>query len=398
MTTLITSDEQRVADLCDQLLAEHDPKTTPAAEFLGAQFDLGLGWVHFPVGHGGLGLSPKLGSVVSQRLQAAGAPLPYGRNPIGYGMCAPTLAVHGSEAQKDRYLRPLFTGEEIWCQLFSEPGAGSDVAGLATRAVRDGDEWTLNGQKVWTTLAHVSRFGIVLARTNPDAVKHKGMTMFVIDMHAPGVEVRPLMQATGEAEFNEVYMTDVRIPDSERLGDVGEGWGVSLTTLMNERVSIGGQVAPRGSGIIAIAMKAWKESPNHGDPVARSQLAQFWIEAEVNRLTNMRAAQSRVKGTPGPEGSVGKMAMAGLNQRLMSFVVDLLGPSGMLYPTGYPMDRPTTAMDLSNMQKAFLRVQANSIEGGTTNIMKNILAERVLGLPGEPRADKDVPWSEVPRS
>ena len=328
MTTLITSDEQRVADLCDQLLAEHDPKTTPAAAFLGAQFDLGLGWVHFPVGHGGLGLSPKLGSVVSQRLQAAGAPLPYGRNPIGYGMCAPTLVVHGSEAQKERYLRPLFTGEEIWCQMFSEPGAGSDVAGLATRAVRDGDEWTLNGQKVWTTLAHVSRFGIVLARTNPDAVKHKGMTMFVIDMHAPGVDVRPLMQATGEAEFNEVYMTDVRIPDSERLGDVGEGWGVSLTTLMNERVSIGGQVAPRGSGIIAIALKAWKESPNHGDPVARSQLAQFWIEAEVNRLTNMRAAQSRVKGTPGPEGSVGKMAMAGLNQRLMSFVVDLLGPTG----------------------------------------------------------------------
>ena len=226
--------------------------------------------------------------------------MPYGRNPIGYGMCAPTLVVHGSEAQKERYLRPLFTGEEIWCQMFSEPGAGSDVAGLATRAVRDGDEWTLNGQKVWTTLAHVSRFGIVLARTNPDAVKHKGMTMFVIDMHAPGVDVRPLMQATGEAEFNEVYMTDVRIPDSERLGDVGEGWGVSLTTLMNERVSIGGQVAPRGSGIIAIALKAWKESPNHGDPVARSQLAQFWIEAEVNRLTNMRAAQSRVKGTPGP--------------------------------------------------------------------------------------------------
>jgi alkylation response protein AidB-like acyl-CoA dehydrogenase len=398
MTTLITSDEQRVGELCEQLLAEHDPKTTPAAVFLGAQFDLGLGWVHFPVGHGGLGMSPQLGSVVSQRLHAAGAPMPYGRNPIGYGMCAPTLVVHGSEAQKARYLRPLFTGEEIWCQLFSEPGAGSDVAGLATRAIRDGDEWTLNGQKVWTTLAHVSRFGIVLARTNPDAVKHKGMTMFVIDMHAPGVDVRPLMQATGEAEFNEVYMTDLRIPDSERLGDVGEGWGVSLTTLMNERVSIGGQVAPRGTGIIAIAMKAWNESPSHGDPVARSQLAQFWIESEVNRLTNMRAAQSRVKGTPGPEGSVGKMAMAGLNQRLMSFVVDLLGPEGMLYPTGYPMDRPTTAMDLSNMQKAFLRVQANSIEGGTTNIMKNILAERVLGLPGEPRADKDVPWSQVPRS
>jgi alkylation response protein AidB-like acyl-CoA dehydrogenase len=398
MTTLIASDEQRVAELCDQLLSEHDPSSTPAAEFLGAQFDLGLAWVHFPEGRGGLGMSPKLQGTVNARLLAAGAPLPYGRNPIGYGMCAPTIVVHGSEAQKDRYLRPLFTGEEIWCQMFSEPGAGSDVAGLATRAVRDGDEWTLSGQKVWTTLAHVSRFGIVLARTNPDAVKHKGLTMFVMDMDAPGVEVRPLVQATGEAEFNEVYMTDVRIADDERLGDVGEGWAVSLTTLMNERVSIGGQVAPRGSGLIALAMRTWKNSPRHGDAVARDQLARFWIDSEVNRLTNMRASHLRAKGTPGPEGSVGKMAMAGLNQRLMSFVMELLGPEAMLYPTGYPMDRPKTAMDLSNTQKAFLRVQANSIEGGTTNIMKNILGERVLGLPGEPRADKDLPWNEVPRS
>jgi alkylation response protein AidB-like acyl-CoA dehydrogenase len=398
MTTLITSDEQRVAELCDQLLAAHDPKATPAAEFLGAQFDLGLGWVHFPEGNGGLGLSPKLQTTINGRLLAAGAPIAYARNPIGYGMCAPTIVVHGSDAQKARYLRPLFTGEEIWCQMFSEPGAGSDVAGLATRAVLDGDEWTLNGQKVWTTLAHVSRFGIVLARTNTEAVKHKGLTMFVIDMHAPGVEVRPLVQATGEAEFNEVYLTDVRIPDDERLGDVGDGWRVSLTTLMNERVSIGGQVAPRGGGIIATALRVWKNSPARDDPVARDQLAQFWIEAEVNRLTNWRASQLRAKGTPGPEGSVGKMAMAGLNQRLMSFVMDLLGPEAMLYPTGYPMDRPKTAMDLSNPQKAFLRVQANSIEGGTTNIMKNILGERVLGLPGEPRADKELPWSQVPRS
>src|SRR5262245_18718239 len=398
MTSVITTDEQRVNELCDQMLAEHDPKTTKPAEFLGAQFDLGLGWVHFPEGDGGLGLSPKLQNVINQRVLAAGEPLPYARNPIGYGMCAPTIVTHGSDAQKQRYRRPLFTGEEVWFQLFSEPGAGSDVAGLATRAIQDGDEWTLNGQKVWTTLAHVSSFGIVLARTNPDAVKHKGLTMFVIDMHAPGVEVRPLMQATGEAEFNEVYMTDVRIPDAERLGDVGDGWRVSLTTLMNERVSIGGQVAPRGAGIVAIALNAHAKSPEHGDPVVLGQLVRLWIDAEVNRLTNWRASQLRVKGTPGPEGSVGKMAMAGLNQRLMSFVMDVMGPDGMLYPNGYPMDRPKTAMDLSNPQKAFLRVQANSIEGGTTNIMKNILSERVLGLPGEPRADKDVPWSEVPRS
>jgi alkylation response protein AidB-like acyl-CoA dehydrogenase len=396
--TTVMTDEQRVIERCDELLAQHDPKTTPAVEFLGAQYDAGLAWVHFPEGAGGLGLSPKLQTTINARLGAAGAPHPYGRNPIGYGMCAPTIVVHGTDEQKRRYLRPLFTGEEIWCQLFSEPGAGSDVASLATRAVRDGDEWVLNGQKVWTTLAHVSRFGIVLARTDPEQVKHKGMTMFVIDMHAPGVEVRPLVQATGEAEFNEVYMTDVRVPDAERLGDVGDGWRVSLTTLMNERVSIGGQVAPRGSGIIALAMKAYEDSPKRGEAVAREKLAGFWIEAEVNRLTNLRASHQRAKGTPGPEGSVGKAAMASLNQRLMSFVMELMGPEAMLYPGGYPMDRPTTAMDLSKPQKAFIRVQANSIEGGTTNIMKNILGERVLGLPGEPRVDKDVPWSRVPRS
>jgi alkylation response protein AidB-like acyl-CoA dehydrogenase len=398
-TTAVGTDEQRVNDLCDELLAAHPPKSTPPQEFLGAQYDLGLAWVHFPEGFGGLGLSPKLQNIINTKLFAAGAPFPYARNPIGYGMCAPTIVTHGSDEQKRRHLRPLFTSEHIWCQLFSEPGAGSDVASLAMRAVQDGDEWIVNGQKVWTTLAHVSGYGIVLARTDSEQVKHKGLTMFVVDMHAPGVEVRPLVQATGEAEFNEVYMTDVRIPDAERLGDVGEGWRVSLTTLMNERVSIGGQVHPRGSGVIAVAVNEWKRRPDrHEDDVARDTLTQLWIEAEVNRLTNWRASQTRAKGTPGPEGSVGKLAMAGLNQRIMSFVIDLMGPDGMLYPTGYPMDRPTTAMDLSNAQKAFLRVQANSIEGGTTNIMKNILGERVLGLPGEPRVDKDVPWSQVLRS
>ncbi len=398
MSAVQTSDEQRVTDLCDELLAKHDPKTTPHTEFLGAQYDLGLAWIHFPEGFGGLGLSPKLMNIVNAKFVGAGAPLPYGRNPIGYGMCAPTVVTHGSDEQKRRYLRKLFTGEEIWCQMFSEPGAGSDVASLATRAVRDGDEWILNGQKVWTTLAHVASYGIVLARTDTEQVKHKGLTMFVIDMHAPGVEVRPLVQATGEAEFNEVYMTDVRIPDAERLGDVGDGWRVSLTTLMNERVSIGGQVHPRGSGVIAVAIDQWKKNAARQDAVARDALMRLWIDAEVNRLTNMRASQTRAKGTPGPEGSVGKLAMAGLNQRIMSFVMDLLGPEALLYPAGYAMDRPRHAMDLSNPQKAFLRVQANSIEGGTTNIMKNILGERVLGLPGEPRADKDLPWSQVPRS
>jgi alkylation response protein AidB-like acyl-CoA dehydrogenase len=310
-------------------------------------------------------------------------------------MGAPTIVTHGSDEQQARYLRPLFTGEEIWCQLFSEPGAGSDVASLSTRAVRDGDEWVVNGQKVWTTLAHVARFGMLIARSDPDAAKHKGMTYFVVDMHAPGVEVRPLRQMTGDAEFNEVYLTDVRIPDSHRLGAVGEGWRVSLTTLMNERVSIGGATPPRGSGLIAEAVRVWEE--RGGSAVQRDRLARLWIEAEVLRLTNIRASQARRMGSPGPEGSIGKVMAAELNKRITTLAIDLLGAEGMSYGS-YEMKRSTSAMGFSTIQQAFLRMRANSIEGGTSEILRNILGERVLGLPGDIRVDKDRPWSEVPRS
>ncbi|MEY2448241.1 MAG: hypothetical protein QOH79_1717 [Acidimicrobiaceae bacterium] len=392
-----SSPDDRVSELVDRLLAEHDPKTTPPAEFLGAQYDLGLAWVHFPEGFGGVGASPKQQKIVSERLSAVGAPVAYPRNPIGFGMGAPTIVTHGSDEQRRRYLRPLFTGEEVWCQLFSEPGAGSDVASLSTRALRDGDEWIVNGQKVWTTLAHLARWGMLIARTDPESVKHKGMTYFVVDMHAPGVEVKPLFQITGEAEFNEVFFTDVRIPDSERLGDVGEGWGVSLTTLMNERVSIGGQIAPRGGGFIGEAVKLWKKR-GITDPAKRDELMKLWVRAEVLRLTNIRASQLRTIGTPGPEGSIGKAAAADFNKDVSEFCVDLLGADGMLKPDGYPMARPEHTMLWSNPQQAFLRMRANSIEGGTTEIMKNILGERVLGLPGDVRVDKALPWSQVPRS
>ena len=380
----------------DQLLAEHDPKTTDAVTFLGAQFDAGLAWVHFPEGNGGLGLSPKLQKVINERLGAAGAPVAYYRNPIGHGMSAPTIVVHGSEDQKQRYLRPLFTGEEIWCQLFSEPGAGSDVAGLSSRAVRDGDEWIVNGQKVWTTLAHVSRYGTLVVRTDPEQPKHKGLTHFVVDMHAPGVEVRPLRQMTGDAEFNEVYFTDVRIPDSERLDAVGEGWRVALTTLMNERVSIGGAIPPKGSGPISEALKVWKEK-GHSDLARKDELMKLWCDAEVNRLTNIRAGVSRKVGTPGPEGSVGKLAFAETNKAIYEFVMSLMGADGMLYGN-YNMERSANAMESRTLQQAFLRSRANSIEGGTSEVMRNILGERVLGLPGDIRVDKDLPWSKVPRS
>ena len=390
------TDEQLVNERLDALLAEHDAKATDARTFLGAQFDAGLAWVHFPEGYGGLGVGPKLQKLVNERIAAAGGPNAYWRNPIGSGMGAPTVVTHGTEAQKQRYLRPLFTGEEIWCQLFSEPGAGSDVASLATRAVRDGDEWVVNGQKVWTTLAHLSRWGMLVARTDPEQPKHRGLTYFVVDMHAPGVEVRPLRQITGEAEFNEVYFTDVRIPDSERLGDVGDGWRVSLTTLMNERVSIGGAIQPKGSGPIGEAVKIWK-SKGHSDPALKDELMQLWTEAEVNRLTNIRASQLRAVGTPGPEGSTAKLAFAELNKRVYEFCLTLMGAEGMLYGS-YEMIRPETAMGADSLQKAFLRARANSIEGGTSEIMRNILGERVLGLPGDVRVDKDAAWKDVPRN
>jgi alkylation response protein AidB-like acyl-CoA dehydrogenase len=392
-----------VDELVDSLLAECPPKTTPAQEFLGEQFDRGLAWVHFPSGSGGLGLSPKDHQRAQARLHAGGAPSGAIRNPIGYGMCAPTIATHGTTEQKERYLRPLFTNEEIWCQLFSEPGAGSDVAGLSTRAERDGDEWVLNGQKVWTTLAHISSFGLIVARTNPEVPKHQGMTAFLVDMQAPGVEVRPLYQITGEAEFNEVFFTDARVPDADRLGGAGEGWRVALTTLMNERVSIGGGVLRRGSGPIAEAIRIWKErwaDDRSAQALAmRDRLVAAYCRFEAFSMTNARAAATRKAGTPGPEGSVAKLAFAEENKRAYDLCMDLLGNDGMLMPAGYPMKRPDlVGMGSPDVHKMFLRVRANSIEGGTSEVMRNILGERVLGLPGDVRTDKELAWKDVPRS
>ena len=396
-------DAVRVDRLVEGLLADLPPGRVDDREFLGAQFDRGLAWVHFPEGSGGLGLNPSLQQRVVARLQRAGAPFPNPVNLIGLGMVAPTVAAHGTDRQKQRYLRPLFTCEEIWCQLFSEPGAGSDVASLATRADLDGDEWVVNGQKVWTTVAHLASFGLLLARTDPDLPKHQGITAFLVAMDGPGVEVRPLHQITGEAEFNEVFFTDARIPDADRLGGVGEGWRVAVTTLMNERVAIGGGVARRGQGPIGDALALWRERWQ-GDTsphalVLRDRLLQAWTRNEVARLTNLRAAAGRRIGTPGPEGSVAKLAYAEENKRTYDLCVDLMGADGMLYGSDYPKVRPKqVAIGTSDILKGFLRVRANSIEGGTSEVMRNILGERVLGLPGEPRADKSAAWKDVPRS
>ena len=390
--------EAQVLRMAEELVRDFPPSKTSVVEFLGAQFDRGLAWVHFPVGFGGLGISPKLQKVVNECVFAAGAPNAMYRNPIGHGMCGPTVVEWGSEAQKKRYLRPLFTGEEVWCQLFSEPGSGSDFAGLSSKGEKDGDEWIANGQKVWTTLAHLSRFGLLVVRTDADAVKHAGLTAFVVDMQAPGVEIRPLRQMTGEAEFNEVYFTDVRIPEAEMLGNPGDGWRVSLTTLMNERVSIGGAIPQKGSGSISQAVAAWKALPaDQKDKSTLDELMTLWIRAEVHRLTNIRANANRRMGAPGPEGSIGKMESANLNKDVYAFTIGLMGAEGMLYGS-YEMIRPETAMSFDGVQKAFLRSRANSIEGGTTEVMKNILGERILGLPGDVRVDREVAWNKVPRN
>lgn len=395
---------QKVDTAIDTLLEAHDPKTQGYEEFRGHQFDQGLAWVMYPEGRGGLGVRPQLQKHVNQRLHTVGAP-PMEASMFFIALAGPTIVTHGSEEVKERFLRPMFTGEEKWCQLFSEPGAGSDFAGLGTKAVRDGEEWLINGQKVWNTLAHVADYGMLVTRTDPNVPKHRGMTYFALDMKAPGVEVRPLRQITGEAEFNEVYMTDVRVHDDNRIGAEGEGWRAALTTLMNERTAIGGGGGggggpKRGSGAIGQLMRVWENAvDDQKTPANLDDVMKLWVRAETLRLTNMRAGQLAKAGNPGPEGSVGKSMMANLNQDIYEKSIDLQGMAGQI-DFDYTFRRPGE-VDLSGTGGgegyAFLRARANTIEGGTTEVMKNILGEQVLGLPGEPRVDKEIPWIDVPR-
>ncbi|MEV7085360.1 acyl-CoA dehydrogenase family protein [Streptomyces sp. NPDC093085] len=388
------------------LLAGHPPATTAPADFLRARFDAGLAWVHYPAGLGGLEAPRALQAVVDAELAAAHAPDNDPRRiGIGLGMAAPTILRYGTPEQRERFLRPLWLGEEVWCQLFSEPGAGSDLAALATRAVRadapgstaGAGEWTVNGQKVWTSSAHLARWAILLARTDPELPKHQGLTYFLCDMTAPGVEVRPLRQLTGEAEFNEVFLTDVRIPDSHRLGAVGEGWQVARTTLMNERVSIGGARVAREGGMIGQVAAAWRDRPELRTHGLHQRLLALWTEAEVARVTGERLRQTLAAGQPGPEGSAMKLTFARLNQEISGLEVELLGEDGLLY-SDWTLRRPDL-VDFTGRDAGYryLRAKGNSIEGGTSEILLNIIAERVLGLPPEPRDDKDVPWKDLTR-
>ncbi|MFH8927080.1 acyl-CoA dehydrogenase family protein [Streptomyces pristinaespiralis] len=394
------TDAAELLGLTRKLLAAYPPTTTDRADFLKARFDAGLAWVHFPEGLGGLGAPRSLQAVVDAELAAAGAPDNDPRRiGIGLGMAAPTILKYGSQEVKERFLRPLWTGEEVWCQLFSEPGAGSDLAALGTRAVRDeatGD-WVVDGQKVWTSSAHVARWAILIARTDPDLPKHRGITYFVCDMTDPGVEVRPLRQITGEAEFNEVFLTGVRIPDAHRLGEVGEGWKVAQTTLNNERVAIGGMRLPREGGMIGPIARTWRERPELRTHDLHQRLLTLWVEAEVSRLAGERLRQQLVVGQPGPEGSAMKLAFARLNQEISGLEVELRGEEGLLYDD-WTMRRPEL-VDFTGRDAGYryLRSKGNSIEGGTTEVLLNIVAERVLGLPAEPRNDKDVAWKDLAR-
>jgi alkylation response protein AidB-like acyl-CoA dehydrogenase len=392
--------DQDIATRTEELVEQCRDFLDDQFRFRGAQYDAGLAMIHFPEGYGGLGGNRGQQGIVDGILRANGVTYEDLRiNPIGIGMGAPTVLAYGSDELKEKHLKRIFTGEDVWCQLFSEPTHGSDVAGIPSRAVKDGDEWVVNGQKVWTTLAHVSNYGMLLTRTDPDVPKHKGLSYFVLDMHAPGVDVRPLYQMTGEAEFNEVFLDDVRIHDSQRLGAEGEGWRVATTTLMNERVALAGGPAPRGSGVIGDLVKVWEQRRDQLDGTERDlwrdRVAGLWIDAEVVRLTNARAKAAAMGGNPGPEGSVAKLASAELSQAVNSAIVDLLGADGMLHEPGYPMTRSSESMRTRTGR--FLRSRANTIEGGTSEIMRNILGERMLGLPGDVRVDKDVPWSEIPK-
>jgi alkylation response protein AidB-like acyl-CoA dehydrogenase len=395
---VVTADDLRgqVRDF----LAAHDPASMDRLAFLRARFDAGLAWVHYPSGLGGQGLSRDLQPAVDAEVAAVGAPTNHPeRNGIGLGMAAPTILAYGSAEQQQRWLRPLWTGEEIWCQLFSEPGAGSDLAGLATRAVRDpsGDGWTVTGQKVWTSSAHFARWALLLTRTDPDVPKHQGLTYFACDMTADGVEVRPLRQITGEAEFNEVFLTDVAIPDSDRMGAVGEGWKVATATLMNERVAIGGGAAPREGGMIGSAALTWRQRPELRTPGLHDRLLRLWADSEVARLAGARLRQQLAAGKPGPEGSGSKLVFARLNQEISELEVELTGPEGLRYED-WTMRRPEGANFFGrDPGYRYLRSRGNSIEGGTSEILRNIVAERVLGLPPDIRVDKDVPWKDLPR-
>jgi alkylation response protein AidB-like acyl-CoA dehydrogenase len=350
----------------------------------------------WPVAYGGLDLSPRVARLIDVEL----APYNLGRlNPLGLNNAAPALFAHGTEEQRLRFLPPIVRNEEVWCQLFSEPGAGSDLASLATRAERDGDEWVVTGQKVWTTWAHLADFAVLLARTDPDVPKRRGITYFLIDLHQPGVEVRPLRHITGEVDFNEVFLDRAVVPDAHRVGAVGEGWKVAGATLSGERAigaggGSGGVTRIGGSGVDHVLRLA-RSTGAHHDAVTRQELARMYSEERIREWTNLRVrAYARAGRAPGPESSVGKVHAAALNQRIQELAVRVLGAGALAWSSAATSYEESLPHEIRGM----LRSRANTIEGGTSEVNKNILGERVLGLPREPDPFHGLAWRDVPRS
>lgn len=354
------------------------------------KYDAGWACIRWPKQYGGRDASAIEQVIFNQEESAFDVPT--GVFSIGQGMAAPTLMTWADEEAKARYLPKLASGEEVWCQLFSEPAGGSDLAALRTKAEKDGDEWVINGQKIWTSGAHYSDFGILVVRTDPTVPKHKGLSYFYLDMKSPGVEIKPIKQISGEANFNEVYFTDVRIPDSQRLGEVGQGWQVSLTTLMNERASIGGGGSAVGfDSVFKLAQKVEIDGePAIKNAAVRARLADWYCKESGLKYTGYRSMTALSRGEiPGPENSIGKLVGAPKTQDMASFAIDLLEMSGALWDEEY-------AAEAGLFQATYMGIPGLRIAGGTDEIMANIIAERVLGLPQEPRMDKGIPFNQVP--
>jgi alkylation response protein AidB-like acyl-CoA dehydrogenase len=361
-----------------------------AKAYQAAKAEAGFAGITWPKEQGGQGLAPVFSVIFNQEEGRFDAPShPFA---IGLGMCVPTVIAFASEVQKARHVGPALRGEEIWCQLFSEPSAGSDVAALRTRAVRDGDDWVINGQKVWTSGAHYSDWGIVLVRTNPDVAKHKGLSMFFIDMKSPGIEIRPIHQMSGGSNFNEVYFTDVRVPASQLLGGEGNGWTVALVTLMNERLAVGGSPGPDYREIMSFARDARGPdgAPLLADNAFRSRLADWYVRAEGYKLGKFRTMTALSKGqTPGPESSIGKVITANQLADITNTAIESMDHYGIITDGGL------TALE-GAFQQSYMWAPGLRIAGGTDEILKNIIAERVLGLPADVRVDKGLAFKDLP--
>jgi acyl-CoA dehydrogenase len=368
-----------------------DDETLRAAkEWQKKKADAGWACIRWPEEYGGRGASAIQGVIWGQEeSKFKTAPNIFG---IGHGMCGPTVMTHGTPEQKERWIPKLLSGEEIWCQLFSEPSAGSDLAGLRSTAVRDGDDWIVNGQKIWTTGAQFCDWGILVVRSDPNAAKHAGLSYFVVDMHSPGIEIKPIVQINGGTGFNEVFFDDVRIPDANRLSEVGNGWAVAITTLMNERASIGSGGGRAGIGEL---LRIAREIEHNGAPAiedssVRQKIADFYVRSKALQYTGNRTVSALSQGkTPGPEASLGKLVGGVLIQDIAAYGIELQGEAGALNDEAHTVHEGA-------WQERYLGIPGLRIAGGTDEVLRNIIAERVLGLPPEARADKGIAFKDIP--